>query len=517
MSEVAHATRWRDTRAAAGAPPSALLSASAIGCGLFLLVDAIVVANAARVVYAGAAAIAYPFELDFGEGLVLAATRALATGRPVYQAAEQLPATISNYPPVYYAAVAAAGAAFSDHVAVGRALSLLSAILIAVALGVLAWRALDPTSGSLRRTVTAVCAGAMFLQISYTATWAALMRVDLLAILLAVAGVIAFGATAGRGRHVYWCLVPFLLAAYTKQTTVAAAAACMLTLARSNVRRGALLAGAFAAATLLIGAAMQIATHGGFAFNVITANMNPYSWDQTASYLQDIAIRYPVLIALATVIAPRLIRSPDWTRAALGAYLPIAALTSLTVGKLGAEVNYLIELMAVVAICAAVAVGEALASSERAAASYRGSRALAVALPVLLLWQVAWLASPRTVETIETPAPSEQAQLGSMVEMVRSVNGPVLSEDLVLLERADKPIPFQPSDITQLIYRGARDEAPLIETLARGGFTLVVLRFDVLHPPPMAFYRFPPAALATIRDRYRPLSRFPGYWLYAPR
>src|SRR5262245_53133615 len=280
MSAGADAGRCRDARSAAGAPSSALLPASAIGCGRFLLVDAIVVANAARVVDAGAAAIAYPFELDFGEGLVLTATRALAAGRPLYQAAEQLPATISNYPPVYYAAVAVAGAAFGDHVAVGRALSLLSALLIAVALGVLAWRALDPASGSFRRAVTAVCAGAMFLQISYTATWAALLRVDLLAILLAVAGVITFGATAGRGRQVYWCLVPFLLAAYTKQTTVAAAAACMLTLARRDVRRGALLAGAFGAAILLIGAAMQIATHGGFAFNVITANMNPYSWDQ---------------------------------------------------------------------------------------------------------------------------------------------------------------------------------------------------------------------------------------------
>src|SRR5262245_19357870 len=260
MSEVADAGRWRGTHGAAGAPSSALLSASAIGCGLFLLVDAIVVANAARVVDAGAAAIAYPFELDFGEGLVLAATRALAAGRPVYQAAEQLPATISNYPPVYYAAVAVAGAAFGDHVAVGRTLSLISAILIAVALGVLAWRALDPASGSLRRAVAALCAGAMFLQISYTATWAALMRVDLLAILFAVAGVIVFGATAGRGRHVYWCLVPFLLAAYTKQTTLAAPAACVLILTRRDPRRGALLAGAFAGALLLIGAAMQVAT-----------------------------------------------------------------------------------------------------------------------------------------------------------------------------------------------------------------------------------------------------------------
>jgi hypothetical protein len=63
---------------------------------------------------------------------------------------------------------------------------------------------------------------------------------------------------------------------------------------------------------------------------------------------------------------------------------------------------------------------------------------------------------------------------------------------------------------------GARDEAPLIDALARGEFRLVVLRFSVDNPPPLAFIRFPAAAIETVRARYRPVAAFPGYWVYAP-
>lgn len=509
---------------------------AAAGLAALLVVDAILLVNAVRVVSAGRAAIADPFELDFAEGLVLAPTRALSAGRSIYPPAGDSPALISNYTPVYYAAAAALGTAVGDHLAAGRALSLASTVLAALVLTLLAWRAIEPASGRRGRGLAAVGAGLGFLQISYTATFAALMRVDLLAVLLAFSGVLVFGATAARGRRVYWCLAPFLLAAYTKQTTVAAAAACILTASRRSLRRGIALAGALAGAAALAGGALQLGTHGGFAFHVITANLHPYNWDQTASFLQDVAIRYPVLVALALATVPQLLASLPregaadesapaaaraWTRAALGAYLPLAALTSLTVGKLGAEVNYLIEPLGVICVCAAVAVGDALRwsdSADAADAMHAGGRTLAsIAVPALLLWQVVGLAPPKTVELIETPPADEQARLAALVDLVRWVDGPVLSEDLTLLSLAGKPILFQPCDIAQLIYRHVRDEAPWVEALERGDFRLVVLRFDVRHPPPPAFARFTPAMIEAIRTHYVPSpSAASGYWVYVP-
>src|SRR5262245_10548621 len=113
----------------------------AAGLAAWVLADALLLANSVRVLRVSRAAIAYPFELDFGEGAVLAPTRALVAGLPIYPPAGELPALISNYPPVYYALAAALGGALGDDLAGGRALSLASALLAAVALAALAWRA----------------------------------------------------------------------------------------------------------------------------------------------------------------------------------------------------------------------------------------------------------------------------------------------------------------------------------------------------------------------------------------
>jgi hypothetical protein len=293
-----------------------------------------------------------------------------------------------------------------------------------------------------------------------------------------------------------------------------------------------LLGAAFAAAALLAAAALQIATRGGFAFHVIVGNLQPIRWDQAASFLQDIAIRYPVLAALAVATAPALAGSlpssgagaptdgaaRQWTRAALGVYLPFAACISLTVGKLGADVNYLIELMGVVCACAAVAAGEALATPARSPRSKRDSAPIAgFAVAALLLWQVVGLAPPSTLEALELPPAAQQRRLLELLETVRHAGGPVLSEDLTLLSRADQPIHFDPFNATQLIYANALDQGRLIGALERREFRLIVLRFDVRTPPALAFDRFPPAAIELIRARYRPLRHLPDYWLYVPR
>ena len=520
----------------------------ALGLAVLLVVDGVLVFNAVRVVQAAGAAIAYPFELDFAEGLVLGRTRTLAAGGALYPPADASLTAVSAYTPVYYAAAALLGNSLGDHLAAGRGLALASALLAALTLAALAWRAIDTAGGLTVRTFGAACAGLAFLQISYTASWAALMRVDILAVLFAFIGVLLFAATAARGPHVYWCVVPFALAVYTKQTTVAAAAACVLTAARGDLQRGVRLGLCFAVAVLLIGGAMQLATHGAFAFHVVWANMHPYHLEQAASFMQDIAIRYPVLIALAAATVPGLLGSApaahpasntrQWTRAVLGAYLPLAVLVSVTVGKVGADVNYFIEPLGVICVCAALAAAEALrpgpdaggwglagarAARAQSAVNVRaiespgsGASVVAVAVPLLLLWQVLWVTPPAALESIEVPPPAQQARVATLLDAVRHVDGPVLSEDLTLLSLAGKPMLLQPFEVTQLVYRHAYDESPLLAALRRGEVPLVVLRFDVRRPPRLAFDRFTPATITAVREHYQLRSSFPGYWVYTP-
>ena len=278
---------------------------------------------------------------------------------------------------------------------------------------------------------------------------------------------------AARGARVYWCLLPLVAAAYTKQTTVAAAAACVLTAARGSLRRGLALGGTFAAALLLLGGALQVATRGGFAFHVVTANLHPFSWDQALSFLQGIAIRYPVFVALAVAVVPGLVASLPrphdqhdgqpaaarlWTRAALGAYLPLAALASLRVGKLGAEANYLIELMGVVCRARRWRSARRWPVDPRRRRREIGDRGAAgAAVPPCCCGNSGDLAPPSTIEVIEVPPAAHQAQVSRSWWTSTPRDGPVLSEDLTLLTCSPaSPIRFQPFDIAQLMYRHAR-------------------------------------------------------------
>jgi hypothetical protein len=196
----------------------------AIGLALLLLVNVLLTTNAIHVLRAGLAAISYPFELDFAEGLLLTATRAMADGRRSIRRRRRSPAP----------------SATTRRCTTRWSRCWASAVRITWRwAGPSRWRVRcwrrscwprSPGKRSSRRRgdslvlLAAACAGMAFLQISYTASFAALMRVDLLAVLFAFTGVLVFGATAARGRRVYWCLIPLVLALYTKQSTIAAAA-----------------------------------------------------------------------------------------------------------------------------------------------------------------------------------------------------------------------------------------------------------------------------------------------------
>jgi hypothetical protein len=157
-----------------------------------------------------------------------------------------------------------------------------------------------------------------------------------------------------------------------------------------------------------------------------------------------------------------------WERPLLGVYLLASFVVSLTVGKLGAEVNYLIEFMGVVCAAVAVAVADGFAVSPQA--SGVGAAAAAMVLPALLLWQVAGLSHRPGIEWVEIPDAEEHQAMSQLLELVRETPGPVLSEDMTLLVLAGKPVQFQPFDMTQLAYMNLWDQRDFVRRLAAQKF-----------------------------------------------
>jgi hypothetical protein len=213
------------------------------------------------------------------------------------------------------------------------------------------------------------------------------------------------------------------------------------------------------------------------------------------------------------LVRPAALDPAGWGRPLLAAYLVTSFLACLTAGKIGSEINYLIEHVAVVATCVGVTLAEAFVpAGER-----RRVGVAALAVPALLLAYIGTARQRGTTESTEVPPARTQRAIEHVLARIEESPAAVLSEDMTLLVRAGKPIEFQPFEMTQLARQGLWNPAPLLQRVSAREFSLIVLRFDVQAPPEWKFRRFPDVMLELIRTHYVLAENVDGYWLYKPR
>lgn len=256
-------------------------------------------------------AIFFPYQLDYGEGIVLWFTRELAMGHSIYKGIEGLPYASSNYPPLGMALAVPFRILFGDSYVGGRWLNFASALLVTAFIYRIVRTEGSQPAGAL---------GALFfLASTFVYHWIPLFRVDLIGLAFTTAGVLyvwrwqvkndesqaahhAVGRAA-RATPVPWELglaaLFFLAAIYTKHSLVFAPAAAVAAILLRN-RRAAI---AFALAIGICAAAIFIVfdaqTQGGFAFGLITSNATSWLWSTFFSTMNDFLWTYLVLIAFA--------------------------------------------------------------------------------------------------------------------------------------------------------------------------------------------------------------------------
>jgi 4-amino-4-deoxy-L-arabinose transferase-like glycosyltransferase len=121
-----------------------------------------------------------PFSLDYGEGPLLDQSLRLAAGRSIYTSDVAAPPfTISNYPSLFMLIVSPFVKLFGPTLTAGRLIALLSTLATAVFLALIVRTF---TEDRLATAATAL----IFLANPYVVQWAGLMRVDMLALALAL-------------------------------------------------------------------------------------------------------------------------------------------------------------------------------------------------------------------------------------------------------------------------------------------------------------------------------------------
>ncbi len=293
-------------------------------------------------------AVPHPYSLDYGEAPLVDHAMHLASGENIYRTDLSTPPyTISNYPPLYIALLAIGvklfGAAGSFYF--GRIISVLCMWSASIFLMLIVY-------GPARDRVAALSAGLVFLAFPFVVFWSPLLRIDMLALALSLGGLCLLIWSPGSSRGLIGVALLLVAAIYTRQSYgLAAPLAAFVWLVVRDWRQAlrlALLVGGVGALLFLI---LNILTKGGFSLNIVTANVNEfkmdllkYNWDQLRK-----AALIPIWIAgVSLILIPRW--NPLWVLAV--PYLIGATLSAVTIGKIGSNVNYLLELCAALGLAA---------------------------------------------------------------------------------------------------------------------------------------------------------------------
>ena len=422
-----------------------------------------------------------PYDIEYGEGGVLLSAINIAHGNQVYNDFSHLPYTVETYPPVF-ALIAALGVKlFGVSFAFGRLLSMLGALGTAALIWAILRRA-----GTSR--LAAALAAIVFLVTPITGWWARVARVDMVALFFGIAGLYC---VVRGGRWLIPAVGLMALAVYTRQTTVAPLAASLVYLWWIRERKNAVLVlTSWAAVALIAYTAFQAVTHGLFYKHIVVSNQNLWQLKLLAGLWTKVFVDWPYpyvmgVVGAAVVVVNRQERAA--MRAAHGGdrrpvmmlvtYFLFAALSSLAAGKIGAYINYMIEIVAGCCLMAGLAY-------DRLAAC-RDSR---YGRPV---WAAVWLGL-----AVALVFPIRGALTGAdfggepqfrrrimqggkeAVALIRQSKGDVLSEDGGLPLLAGRQLLLEPFEFTQMFRDGNWDQRPLLADIKRRRFALIILRWD---------------------------------------
>lgn len=477
----------------------------------------------------------YPYELDYGEGIVWQQAALMFTPS-AYGDITKFPMIVFHYTPLFHAAsrlVDSLGT--SDLLISGRAVSMLSLIGCCIASAGLVDACQAPVERRALRLGVCILSALAPLSVRPVLSWSLLMRVDLLSHFFSLTG-LWFGIRAFRQpRLIYVASFCFLCAVFTKQNAIAAPAAffCASVIGRPRLAARGIatcLVGGVVAMTLL-----SVATHGRILQHIFVYNVNRVEISQL-SMIVSVVAQNPGLIA-SSAFGAMLLASPLWSdvhsKAPLGAvraiagsperianlivmlYVIICTVMLIGIAKVGANVNYAIEWLLSLSILSGVSIAP-LIRDIRAICVVADNAPLdrypKVLYGPLLLAAQAFAFVPYNVTVLATRARLDP--LNAIVEKIVHATKPVVSDDMVLVLRAGKHVEIEPAIAAELASVGTWDERRFVERIEHGEFAMFITENERGEQPFDSRYT---VAVADAMARAYPVrEHVAGYTLHLP-
>lgn len=475
----------------------------------------------------GRLSIRSPIERDYGEGIVLWQAQHVTNLQEAFRPLTQYPYIVFHYPPVFHYCARLVNMVFPDLLAAGRTVSFLAALGIALLTGAMVFLSVEQRG--MLRLLASGAAGLLALHLPAT-FWSLLMRVDTIGIFLSFCGLFLYLRSDRIRGLEYAAFVCFVAAVYSKQTLVAAPAACLLCAAAVSWRKALRLLVFAIVVGSLIGAYFSVATHGLFFKHLFGYNVNPPNlrgglW-LFRSDLQQAAILIVIAFAEAAMVLVPVLASWStraWRRdiASLltagtqsrlhvlaSVYMIFALVVSSTACKQGADINYFLEWNLVCCLLAGLFISQSLAPWQ---IGQQWSRMMAMGVVAL-----AFLAFDAT-QAISDPTRYRESDpyrtaYDHMLQRVQAMPGLVYSDVMTILLRSGKQLPAEPAIITVLANVGTWDERPFVERVQRKEFEAVLTGSSL---ESKAFYT--PGVRKVIQENYELTYEEGPFKLYTPR
>jgi hypothetical protein len=464
--------------------------------------------------------IAFPYQLDYGEGPILQLALRVARGQSLYPPLNAgYPYAIASYLPFYYLLAALGAWITGPSFLGGRLISCLAALVVAVIAILMVW---DKT----KNRFAAYATGGIILAIPVFLVWATLMRIDMVALACSIAGFYLFT----RGRRLAGISL-FALAVFTRWTNIAGIFAAFVGLLLER-RWKAAVAWAVAQAGLILALIFgaMLVTRGGMyeqlRWHTSTSLGKQWSWAQVLLLLSIAGRNWPVYFAASLVGAIWCAaRAPHRT---LVIYFLGACAIYLTSGRVGSTFNYFLEPLAVGTMAAGVFLGEVTGQAGTGGQSPalphdKRWRPLVLGMAGALALQMVWTDRhlPYTISLLRPEASGSAGR--RVVELIREAPGMVICEDVGLIELAGKEPSIDPFEFTQLSRAGAIDPRQVYRDVREGKFPLIIFRFDAKQVAgnqvsyAYLFDRFPMEIVAAVLERYELQEKLRPYYVYAPK
>ena len=194
-------------------------------------------------------------------------------------------------------------------------------------------------------------------------------------------------------------------------------------------------------------------------------------------------------------------------------YFALSTIMLLMILKSGGSINYFIEWSCVLGVLFGLFLGDtamvAFASNDDPPKGNIGDVAPLSLIAAAVALQAAVLAfGPNSASLWPARDPSESRQL---IEEIARAKRPVISDDMVALLRAGKPVLWEPA-IQQLARDGVWSERPFIELIASHEFAFFVTDGD--EGDELFEERYTPAIAEAIRQAYPAKRTLGGYTLH---